>query len=213
MDEDSRLFWLIPITALIIGFVMFGYMMEIKINNILPNAAIELDEIKSMSCPEIKVKNSIGNYWARENGVFARDKIQTCIDAEDAHKAKLKSIRQTGTHQDKIDAGFTKLWFGVYDHPDLSFSPVPGVIKIIHGTEHGFSNFIPYDTTVIIGYNNTIKFPNETDMGFIIQENHGLFITKLIGPNQTDSITINDPGEYEYFAKPWMTGKIIVSEQ
>ncbi len=212
MDEDSTRYWIIPILALIIGFVMFGFMMETKINDVLPNAAIEFDEIQSMTCPEIKERNSMGSYWTPENGKYARDKVKTCIDAEDTHKAQLKNIRQTGTHQDKIDAGFTKLWFGVYDHPDLSFSQVPGEIKIVHGSNHGFSNFIPNDTTVIIGYNNTIKFPNEADMVFMIQENHGLFMSKLIEPNQTASITINDPGEYEYFAKPWMTGKITVVE-
>ena len=58
-----------------------------------------------------------------------------------------------------------------------------------------------------------MKFKNESDVAFSIQENDGQFFTDLIKPNETASLTIIEPGQYKYFAKPWMTGTITVVEQ
>ncbi|KKK61207.1 hypothetical protein LCGC14_3016660, partial [marine sediment metagenome] len=45
---------------------------------VLPNAEIELLEIKKMSCTEIKAKNSIGRYWTPENGKIGRAMLDSC---------------------------------------------------------------------------------------------------------------------------------------
>lgn len=203
-------FWIIPIACLVLISFVIGFVYDHKVKVVYPNSIIELDELQSMSCDEITARNSLGSYWTRENGKFAREKVNNCLDAQIAYKENLKEILKLGTHDEKINAGFKLLWFGMYNHTGLPFLPTTGNIDIIHGTEHGISSFVPEDTMVIIGYNNTITFTNETDMAFLIQENDGLFITKLINPGQSDRITIVTPGEYEYFAKPQMTGVIKV---
>jgi len=213
MNEDSRQYWVIPIVCLVVVLVIVGVLLEHKINTILPNAAIELDGIKGMSCEQVKSRDSTGSYWTPGNGVIARDMISVCKEADDNYKDKLRTILREGTHQEKIDAGFTKLWFGVYDHEYLSFKPKPSLVKIVHTDKHGFSEFNPQNITVIIGYNNTIKFQNESDGVYIIQENNSQFVTKQIKTGSIVSLTINEPGQYEYFAKPWMTGKVIVLEK
>jgi len=213
MNEDSRQFWVIPIVCLVTIVVIFGIVLEYKINTVLPNAAAELDEIKAMSCEQVKSRDSTGSYWTPENGEIARDMVSACKDADDKYKNKLKTILNEGTHQERIDAGFTKLWFGVYDHSDLSFKPKTSIVKIIHTDMHGFSEFSPQHITVIIGYNNTIKFQNESDYAFLIQENNNQFITEQIKTGSAVSLTINEVDKYDYFAKPWMTGTITVLEQ
>lgn len=184
-----------------------------KITTVIPNAEIELYELQQMSCPQIKERNEMGSYWLPSNGLFARGMIDSCLAIEADHKKTLKGILKIGTHQEKIDAGFTKLWFGVYDHSDLPFKTKQSIVKIIHTNEHGISEFSPGYITVIIGYNNTIKFENESDDVYIIQENYNAFTTEQIKIGSTASITLNKVGEYEYFAKPWMIGTINVLEQ
>jgi len=213
MNKDSRNFWIIPIVFLAIGFIIMAFVIDHKINTIYPNAAIELDEIKAMSCDEVNARDSLGSYWTPANGKFARDQIKSCVAAKTAYLDNLREVLYNGTHQGKIDAGFTKLWFGVYDHPDLSFKPKSSIVKIVHTSIHGISEFSPANITVIIGYNSTIKFENESDDTFIIQENNGQFITPQIQNQTSSNITLNDPGYYKYFAKPWMTGTITVLEQ
>jgi hypothetical protein len=79
-------FWIIPISALILASVIGVGAIEYKVNTLIPLAVIEMDELKSMSCQEIKVRNSIGSYKLPDNGVFAREKVDACTDAEDAIK-------------------------------------------------------------------------------------------------------------------------------
>ena len=154
MSENSLHFWIIPIIALVMGVAVLGYVLDQKINVIIPNSIVERDELNSMDCPQIKSRHAIGSYWTPSNGEFAREKVKSCLDAEAAYKSNLKEILKTGTHQEKLDAEFTKLWFGVYDHPDLSFLRVqtPPMIAIVHGNEHGISNFVPKDTMVIMDF-------------------------------------------------------------
>ncbi len=210
MGENSLQFWIIPIISLIIIVgVIFPYILYYQNTVVYPNATIELDEIKKMSCVEITARNSIGSYWIPDNGKFARDKVQDCKDAAIALKKELRTIRNNATHQEKLDAGFTKLWFGVYDHPKLPFSITPTQVTILPGTMINPELF-PKQLTVIIGYNNTVKWTNLDDTPYFIIANYDEFGTGLIKPNETASFTIYESGTYGYYAKPWMTGTITV---
>lgn len=210
MGENSLRFWIIPIVCLIIILgIIFPYLLYHKTTVIFPNAVIELDEIKKMSCIEITARNSLGSYWTIDNGKIARDKVQDCKDASKALKEQLRIIRNNATHQEKLDAGFTKLWFGVYDHPKLPFAIMPTQVKLLPGTMNN-SELFPKELNVIIGYNNTIKFTNLDDVSYSITADYGEFETGLIKPNETASITIYSPGTYGFYAKPWLTGTITV---
>lgn len=79
-------FWIIPIIALVIGFAITGVVISHQITTVLPNAAIELLELKAMNCEQIKKRNLTGNYWIPDNGKFAREKVLDCIQVELAIK-------------------------------------------------------------------------------------------------------------------------------
>jgi hypothetical protein len=211
-DRHEKLFWIIPLSALIVASIIGAGTIEYKMNTVLPNAEIELLEIKSMTCSEIKARNSIGSYWTPGNGEFARDKVDACLKAEKAHKAHLKEIRDDGTHQEKIDAGFTKLWFGAYSHPKLPDPKPssPSKIVIPLGTMADESLYPSGPYLVIIDYNNTIGFKNEDDTAHWITETNGEFGSwGVIKTNETQSITIEKPGVYTFYGHPWLQGTII----
>ena len=52
--------------------IVFPFVMEYKINTVYPNAEIEYNKIKQMSCPEIQAKNAVNNYWSHTNGKIGR---------------------------------------------------------------------------------------------------------------------------------------------
>lgn len=210
MGEKSLQFWIVPIACMIIIMgIIFPYILYHHTTVISPNAVIELGEIKKMSCDEINVRNALGSYWTVDNGKFAREKVQDCKDASKALTEQLRIIRGNATHQEKLDAGFTKLWFGVYDHPKLPFAITPVQVKILPGTMNN-SELFPKQLDVIIGYNNTIKWTNLDDVDYFINSDYGEFETGLIKPNETSSFTIYNPGTYGFYAKPWLTGTITV---
>lgn len=204
VDRHEKLYWIIPITALIIGTMMGVVAIEYKINTILPNAEIELYEIKSMSCTEITARNSIGSYQIPDNRSFADKKVDTCSEAKKTYKSDLKDILNKGTDQNKKDAGFTKLWFGVWDHPDLRFISINGEIVIPANPELFVKN-----TIVIKGYNNTVNFQNKDDTTHIIQDMKSRWST-IILPDETASVTLDKYGVHEYFSKPGQQAEITV---
>jgi len=203
-------FWYIPLAALSVGIIMTVVVFEHKINTVFPNAEIELYSLKEMSCSEIKARNSIGSYWIPSNGVFARDKVDACKVSDIALKKHLNGILKEGTHQEKIDAGFTKLWFGVYDHQKLPFLKVFGNVTIPFGTIVNNSLY-PSEITVIVGYNSTIQFKNEDHVGYLIEGDE--FGTPMIMPNATGTIRIDEPGEYNFHSHISLSGTITALEQ
>lgn len=211
MEEESLRYWIIPIVCFVSFGLIFTGMMIYKVDTQFPNAEIELNELEDMSCDDLSLRNALGSYWTPNNGQFARDKVNDCKDAKESYQKHLGDVRREGTHQEKLDVGFTKLWFGVYDHPDLPFLQKPVLVKILPGTINN-SDLFPKQMTVIIGYNNTIRFENLDDIHYNIQEDYGVWSTGNIFTNETKSITLNDPGEYNYFAKPWLTGTLTVLE-
>lgn len=90
MEEDSLRFWIVPVVFLIIGFGIFAIVAEYNFNVKMPNAAAELEEMRSMSCDEIKAIDSVGRYWSKENQAFGNEKAESCQVAEAAIKEKEK---------------------------------------------------------------------------------------------------------------------------
>ena len=83
-------FWIIPISALIIGCAIGAGAIEYKVNTVWPNAAIELDELKQMNCQEIKKRNAFGGYWMPDNGKYIREKVSACNNAEHNEIQRIK---------------------------------------------------------------------------------------------------------------------------
>ena len=79
-------YWIIPLFAFLIGALITGGSIYEKYTVTIPKADAELLELKGMSCAEIKTRNSMGSYALRINGVFAREKVDACSDAENAIK-------------------------------------------------------------------------------------------------------------------------------
>jgi hypothetical protein len=78
VDEDSRKYWIVPLIALAIGCMMGAGAIEYKLNTVLPAAIAEKDELRDMSCKELKTKNSQGRYWTPENGKYGRTLVDAC---------------------------------------------------------------------------------------------------------------------------------------
>jgi len=85
-------FWIIPMIALVIGFVIAVGTLEYKFNTAIPNGELELVQLKAMTCHELKERNSKGNYWVPENGKYVRDIIKECIKVEEAELDELRGM-------------------------------------------------------------------------------------------------------------------------
>lgn len=86
MELDSIQFWIIPLICFVVVMSIFVVVLGYNINVKIPNAVIELTEMKTMSCPEIKSKVGQNEFWSLENGAFAREKAESCANAEAAIK-------------------------------------------------------------------------------------------------------------------------------
>ena len=78
MDENSRNYWIVPIMALAIGCIIGVGGIEFKVNTVWPAAITEMDELKKMTCEELKIKNSQNRYWTPDNGKYARTLVDAC---------------------------------------------------------------------------------------------------------------------------------------
>ena len=96
MEEDSLRFWIIPIICFVVIGGVFVIILDYNFNVKYPNAVIELEEMKKMTCPEIKDKVAKNKYWSLENGDFGREKAQGCSEAtaaiKKAEKEKLDKL-------------------------------------------------------------------------------------------------------------------------
>ena len=79
MDEESLRFWAIPIVCLVSIMFVFAFAVDYKVNTIFPNAELEIQEIKKMSCPEFLLKDSSNRYWTSENAKIGKAKAVSCI--------------------------------------------------------------------------------------------------------------------------------------
>lgn len=73
-------FWIIPIVALVSGSIIGVGAIEYEINTKWPNAAIERDGLKNLSCPEIMLKASLNKFWSPQNGKIGRGMSEICVD-------------------------------------------------------------------------------------------------------------------------------------
>ncbi len=74
-------FWIIPIIAFISVIASFAVFQEYRINVVIPNAALELEDMKSMECSEIMKKNSLNRYWLPSNGKIGRAMNEVCVES------------------------------------------------------------------------------------------------------------------------------------
>jgi hypothetical protein len=76
----------VPILCLVVAMGVFVVVIEYNINTKIPNAVAELEEMRTMSCEEIKIKDSLNRYWSKENGEYGANKADSCALAEAAIK-------------------------------------------------------------------------------------------------------------------------------
>ncbi|QLH10837.1 hypothetical protein [Nitrosarchaeum sp. AC2] len=96
MEEDTLRFWIIPIICLVAVMGLFVIILSYQFNTAMPNAAIELEEMRKMSCDEIKAKDALNRYWSKDNSKYGKDKVGGCVAAElaitNAEKEKLDKL-------------------------------------------------------------------------------------------------------------------------
>lgn len=78
MEEDSLHYWIVPIICIVAMIGMFTVSLDYKVNTIFPNAVLELQEIKEMSCEEISLKDAANDYWTSENALVGNAKALGC---------------------------------------------------------------------------------------------------------------------------------------
>jgi plastocyanin len=98
--------------------------------------------------------------------------------------------------------------------PQGSFNPPAGFTTkaLLNGTYH-----YPFNFTVVVGYNNTIKWVNDDQVehnvsSFLVPPGATTFDSDLIQPHDNYSVTLTVPGVYKYTCiwHPWLAGEITV---
>jgi len=89
MEESSLHYWIIPIICLISVIAVFSFAIDYKVNTVFPNAELERQEIKKMSCPEILLKDSSNDYWTSENNKIGKVKAISCSVPQEGQSSGL----------------------------------------------------------------------------------------------------------------------------
>jgi hypothetical protein len=89
MEEDALRFWIIPILCLVIVMGFFVFSLDYKINTIFPNAELERQKMKEMTCPEILLKDSSNRYWSSENAQIGKSKALSCKVPQESQSSGL----------------------------------------------------------------------------------------------------------------------------
>lgn len=89
MEEDSLRYWIIPIICIVAIMGVFSVTIEYKVNTIFPNAALEMEEIKKISCPEILAKDAANKYWTPENAAIGKAKAISCSVPQETESSGL----------------------------------------------------------------------------------------------------------------------------
>jgi hypothetical protein len=88
MDEESR-YWVIPIICIISVGVIMSFAVDYKFNTVFPNAEIEREEMKNMTCPDMLLKASSNHYWSTENKQIGEAKIIGCTETPKSQSSGL----------------------------------------------------------------------------------------------------------------------------
>ncbi|QLH05837.1 hypothetical protein [Nitrosopumilus ureiphilus] len=86
MEESSLRFWIIPVICLVVVIGIFASVLAYQFNVAMPNAVVEMEELRKMSCDQIKEKNAVNRYWSKTNSEYGNNKAKGCTDAEMAIK-------------------------------------------------------------------------------------------------------------------------------
>jgi hypothetical protein len=89
MEEDALRFWIIPIICLVIVMGFFVFSLDYKINTIFPNAELERQKMKEMTCHEILLKDSSNRYWSSENAQIGKSKALSCKVPQESQSSGL----------------------------------------------------------------------------------------------------------------------------
>lgn len=89
MEENSLHYWIIPIISMIAVVAIFSFSLDYKLNTIFPNAELERQEIKEMSCPEILLKDASNRYWSSENREMGKAKAVSCSVPQESQSSGL----------------------------------------------------------------------------------------------------------------------------
>lgn len=88
MDEESR-YWVIPIICIISVGVIMSFAVDYKFNTVFPNAEIEREEMKNITCPDMLLKASSNHYWSTENKKIGEGKIIGCTETPKSQSSGL----------------------------------------------------------------------------------------------------------------------------
>ncbi len=80
----------------------------------------------------------------------------------------------------------------------------------------GNESLIPKVITVVLGKNNTVTWINQDDTGHgIASDNASWGSPGILKPGDSFSVTFNSTGIFEYHGQPgpWITGKVVVTEE
>ena len=89
MEENSLHYWIIPIISMIVVVAIFSFSLDYKLNTIFPNAELERQEIKEMSCSEILLKDASNRYWSSENREMGKAKAVSCSVPQESQSSGL----------------------------------------------------------------------------------------------------------------------------
>ena len=63
----------------VIVAVFLVFTLDYRYNVMYPNAAIEREQLKTITCDEILEKQKTGKYWSSENAKIGADKALACL--------------------------------------------------------------------------------------------------------------------------------------
>ncbi len=61
---------------------VFPYSIHYQTTVVIPNAIIEIEEMKNMNCDQIIAKNSLNDYWTPQNSKIRREFNDICKDQQ-----------------------------------------------------------------------------------------------------------------------------------
>ena len=79
MEEESLRFWIIPMVCFVVVAMILVVTLDYRFNVMYPNAAIEREQLKTITCEEIFEKQKTGKYWSSDNARIGAEKALACL--------------------------------------------------------------------------------------------------------------------------------------